>query len=208
MKKIVVGISFISIIIIIVYCLMPHGYKIKNSIPSGEAIVCFGDSLTYGTGAKKGMDYPSQLSGMIGMPVLNEGVPGDTTSDALRRIDDVLKKNPRIVLITLGGNDLKNGVSKETAFENLRVIIEKIQVKGALVIIGGIDLPFFGKGFDDAYKLLARKTGSILIPNIFDGILGHPDLMSDSIHPNSAGYTIMARQFYKAVKPYLDRQLL
>ncbi|MGA1865190.1 MAG: arylesterase [bacterium] len=207
MKKIAVVIGFISVIIIIAYSLMPHEYKIKNSIPSGETIICFGDSLTYGTGAKKGMDYPSQLSGMIGMPVHNEGVPGDTTSDALRRIDDVMKKNPRIVLLTLGGNDLKNGVPKETAFENLQVIIEKIQEKGALVIIGGIDLPFFGKGFGDAYELIARKTGSILIPNIFDGILGHPDLMSDSIHPNSAGYTIMARHFYKALKPYLEQQL-
>ena len=182
---------------------MPPASKIKNAIPSGEAIVCFGNSLTYGTGAKKGMDYPSQLSRMIGMPVINEGIPGDTTSDALRRIDDVLKKNPRIVLITLGGNDLKNGISKDTAFNNLETIIEKIQAKGALVILAGIEVPFFDKGFRDGYRVLARKTGSILITNILKGILGHPELMSDRIHPNSAGYTIMAQHFYKAVKPYL-----
>ena len=203
MKKILIFIGIISIIII-VYCFMSPEQKIKNEIPSGETIVCFGDSLTYGTGARKGMDYPSQLSGMIGMPVINEGVPGDTTSDALRRIDDVLKKNPRIVLITLGGNDLKNGVSKDIAFSNLELIIEKIQEKGALVILGGIDVPLFGKGFGNAYKVLARKTGSILIPDIFKGILGHPDLMSDRIHPNSAGYKIMAQHFYKALKPYLE----
>ena len=179
----------------------PH--KIKNAVPSGENIICFGDSLTYGTGAKKGMDYPSQLSGMIGMPVINEGIPGDTTSDALRRTHNILKKDPRIVFITLGGNDLKNGISKDLAFNNLEMIIEKIQEKGALVIIGGIDVPFFGKGFGDAYRVLARKTGSILIPNIFKGIFAHPELMSDRIHPNSAGYTIMAQHFYKAVKPYL-----
>jgi lysophospholipase L1-like esterase len=204
MKKIVIAIGFISLIIIVYFCLMPPDHKIKNAIPAGETIVCFGDSLTYGTGAERGMDYPSQLSGMIGMPVVNEGMPGDTTSDSLRRIDDVLKKNPRIVLITLGGNDLKNGVSKDIAFSNLEMIIEKIQEKGALVILGGIDVPFFGKGFGNAYSVLARKTGSILIPNIFKGILGHPDLMSDSIHPNSAGYTIMAKHFHKAVKPYLE----
>jgi hypothetical protein len=35
---------------------------IKNPRPAGENIVCFGDSLTYGTGASQGMDYPTQLS--------------------------------------------------------------------------------------------------------------------------------------------------
>jgi lysophospholipase L1-like esterase len=203
MKKIVILIGIISIVII-VYSLMPRAPEIKNSIPSGEAIICFGDSLTYGTGARNGMDYPSQLSRMIGKPIVNEGVPGDTTSDALRRIHDVLRRNPRIVIITLGGNDLKNGISKETAFNNLGIIVEKIQEKGALVILGGIEVPLFGRGFGDAYRVLARKTGSILIPNIFKGILGHPELMSDSIHPNGAGYTIMAQHFYKAVKPYLE----
>jgi hypothetical protein len=72
-----------------------------------------------------------------------------------------------------------------------------------LVILAGIEVPFFDKGFSDGYRILARKTGSILIANILKGILGHPDLMSDSIHPNSNGYTIMAKQFYKALKPYL-----
>ena len=50
---------------------------------SYQTIVCFGDSLTYGTGAQPGADYPSQLSSMIGKPVINAGVPGDTTARAL-----------------------------------------------------------------------------------------------------------------------------
>jgi len=33
--------------------------KIRNTNPSGENIISFGDSLTYGTGATEGMDYPS-----------------------------------------------------------------------------------------------------------------------------------------------------
>ena len=82
---------------------------VKNARPTGESIICFGDSLTYGTGASQGMDYPSQLSRLIGRPVINAGIPGDTTATALARLDrDVLSLSPRIVLITLGGNDLKN----------------------------------------------------------------------------------------------------
>jgi len=178
--------------------------KIKNAQPGGENIICFGDSLTYGTGATKGMDYPSQLSKMISKPVLNKGVPGDTTASALARLEqDVLSQSPRIVLITLGGNDLKNSVPKGTAFQNLKRIIESIQARKALVVIGGIDLPVWGRGFGEGYEQLCKETGAVLISNIFDGIMGNTHLMSDSIHPNDAGYTKVARQFHEALKPYL-----
>jgi hypothetical protein len=72
--------------------------KIKNAQPIGEKIICFGDSITYGTGATKGMDYPSQLSKMISRPVWNKGVPDDTTASALVRLEhDVLSQPLRIV---------------------------------------------------------------------------------------------------------------
>lgn len=183
--------------------LSSSSHDIKNTNPAGTAIVCFGDSLTYGTGAGKGMDYPSQLAGLIGRPVINLGVPGDTTSGALARIDTVLAKEPRMVLLTLGGNDLKNRVPKETAFKNLERIIQMIQDRGALVVVGGIDIPFYGRGFGTAYEELAAKTGSVLIPNVYADIMGRSSLMSDPIHPNSEGYIILAGHFYKAIKPYL-----
>jgi lysophospholipase L1-like esterase len=31
-----------------------------------------------------------------------------------------------------------------------------------------------------------------LIPDILDGIMGHPGLMSDSVHPNGRGYAMVA----------------
>ena len=157
--------------------------KIKNAQPIGENIICFGDSLTYGTGATKGMDYPSQLSKMISKPVLNKGVPGDTTARALARLEqEVLSQSPRIVLITLGGNDLKNSVPKGIAFQNLKRIIESIQARRALVVIGGIDLPVWGRGFGEGYEQLCKETGAVCMHNIFDGIMGNTQLMSDSIH--------------------------
>ena len=185
------------------YKLMGSSHDIKNTAPTGKTIVCFGDSLTYGTGAGKGQEYPAQLSALIGRPVINLGIPGDTTAGALARIDTVLEKEPRMVLLTLGGNDLKNRVSKQTAFNNLERIIQMIQDRGALVVIGGIDIPFYGRGFGTAYEELAVKTGSVLIPNVYTDIMGRSKLMSDPIHPNSDGYTILAGYFYKAIKPYL-----
>ena len=96
----------------------------------------------------------------------------------------------------MGGNDLKNRVTKDTAFKNLEIIINKLQDNGALVVLGGIDIPLWGRGFGDAYEELAEKTRSVLVPNIFEGIMGNRRLMSDPIHPNSEGYTIMANHFY------------
>ena len=199
MKKIIISIAAILILVV--------GHRfffsqpvIRNSSPSGENIICFGDSLTFGTGAGKDMDYPSQLSEMIGQPVINAGVSGDTTDSARQRLErDVLFKAPDAVLITLGGNDLKNGVAKDRAFENLRIIVNSIQNTGAQVIIGGIKFPIRDRGFGSAYRKLAEDTGAILIPNIFEGIMGNRKLMSDPIHPNDAGYKIIAERFYEAM---------
>ena len=165
-----------------------------------EIIVCFGDSLTFGTGADKGMDYPSQLAKMIRKTVINKGIPGDTTTRALRRLNrDVLSKNPDLVLMTLGGNDLKNGVSVDVAFGNLKHIVQTIQKHGAKVIIGGLVFPGIDRGFGKGYEDLAQQTGAVLVPNIFEGIVKNHDLMSDPIHPNNSGYNVIARKFYDAI---------
>jgi lysophospholipase L1-like esterase len=198
--KIVSGCLLIAVVI---YWLIPSSYEIRNAVPCGETIVCFGDSLTAGIGGGKGMDYPSRLARLIGTDIINAGVPGDTTARALDRVGAVLELQPRIVMITLGGNDLKNGVGREVAFKNLEEIVRRFQDNGALVIIGGLDVPFWGRGFGDAYEELAEKTGSVLVANILQGIFGKPDLMSDRIHPNSEGYAVMAQYFYQALLPYL-----
>jgi acyl-CoA thioesterase I len=177
---------------------------VKNARPAGENIICFGDSLTYGTGASQGMDYPSQLSRLIGRPVINAGIPGDTTATALARLDrDVLGLSPRIVLITLGGNDMKNRQDRDRAFRNLKTIITSIQGRGALVIVGGLDVPIWGRGFQEHYRKVCEETGAVLVPDILKGLLGNPEKMSDAIHPNNAGYGIMAGYFHEAMKPYL-----
>lgn len=201
--KIIYSISAL-IIIILIYLFIPSSYEIKNSNPSSNTFICFGDSLTYGTGAKKGMDYPSQLSQMINREIINMGVPGNTTVDALNRLDSVIEKNPGYVLITLGGNDLKNRMNRDQAFRNLEDIITRLQDNGSLVVIGGIDVPVWGRGFGKMYEELAEKTGSVLVPNVFENIMGKRNLMSDAIHPNSQGYTIMAKHFYEAIEPYLQ----
>lgn len=199
MKKVAYSILAIGILFLGYVVLFPF-YDVGPDKSNYETIVCFGDSLTSGIGASKGMDYPSQLSKMINKPVINAGVPGDTTAGALRRLQrDVLSKDPDIVMITLGGNDLKNGVSKDTAFDNLLKIVDAIQENGAKVIIGGIKFPFRDRGYGKGYQDLADQTGATLIPDIFYDIMGKQKMMSDPIHPNDAGYTLMAQRFYEAL---------
>jgi len=198
-----------TLIALLAAVILFSGYRIfvsqmqakKRSIPY-DTIICFGDSLTFGTGAVPGMDYPSQLSKMILKPVINAGAPGDTTASALTRLQrDVLSRSPDIVLITLGGNDLKNGIAKDIAFENLKRIVKSIQERGARVIIGGFRFPLRDRGFARGYKDLADQSGAVLIPDIFKDIIGNRRLMSDPIHPNGNGYKIMAQRFLEAMPP-------
>lgn len=203
MKKIAT-VSVCLLLLVAAYLSFCSQPDIRNAQPGGTNVICFGDSLTAGTGATKNMDYPSQLSRMISTTVINAGIPGDTTETALERLKrDVLTKSPRIVLITIGGNDLKNGVARDTAHQNLKTIILSIQDEGALVIVGGIQIPFLGRGYGEMYETVCRETRALLIPNIFEGIIGRKELMSDPIHPNDRGYTLMAEKFYEAMQPYL-----
>ncbi|WP_300668632.1 GDSL-type esterase/lipase family protein [Desulfoluna sp.] len=178
---------------------------IRNAPPSKPTLVAFGDSLTFGTGGGQNGSYPSQLSVRLGREVINLGVPGDTTESAIVRLDDVVMYDPGVVLITLGGNDFKNGVESQVTFQNLEIIIGFLQAEGAMVILGGIDLPFWGQDFTRGYQKTADKMGAVLVPNIYHGIMGEPALMADRIHPNGRGYSKMADHFFKALKPYLKQ---
>jgi len=89
---------------------------IVNLHPTGKQILALGDSLTEGVGASRGHDYVSVLAKKIGRPILNRGVAGDTTADALARLNrDVLTQEPQIVIVFLGGNDILRKIPAEHA---------------------------------------------------------------------------------------------
>lgn len=177
---------------------------ITNAPPARLGIVAFGDSLTAGVGASPGHDYPSVLSQIIGREVINRGVSGDTTADALKRLDrDVLALDPGIVIVILGGNDFLRKVPEKEVEKNLTEIITRIQEKGAVVILGEMRGPAPGMDYGNLYKRLARRHGTVLVPDILGEILTHPKLKSDPIHPNDAGYEIIARRVAEKLEPLL-----
>ncbi|MFQ5952194.1 MAG: GDSL-type esterase/lipase family protein [Candidatus Omnitrophota bacterium] len=181
---------------------------IKNIDSQGTNIICFGDSITYGSGVERGEDYPSRLAELLGREVINAGRGGDTTEDALMRVDsDVLENDPYIVIVEFGANDYLRDLPKDKALENLREVISRIQDEGAMTALfdasGGSSLLGAYNIYHKDMKRLARETGSIFIPHVMEGIMRKASLKVDRFHPNAEGYRIIAERVYNAIKPYL-----
>lgn len=208
--------------------------SITNYPPSNGPMIAFGDSLTAGNGSTAGQDYVSQLSRKAGVSILNAGVSGDTTRDALARLErDVLSRDPSVVIVWLGGNDIlqryfdrvrqgaenpglietirllimritgklpdSQGITEDETFANLREVIERIQLEGAVVIVVGFSGGVFDSNLENRYRAVAAETNAIYVPNVLQNIIGRPRLMSDLVHPNNRGYGLVADR----VLPYL-----
>jgi acyl-CoA thioesterase-1 len=209
--------------VIVFLCLNGCGRGTAGDI--GVSVVCLGDSLTAGYGATipgvddKTKSYPAYLQKKINIPVVNAGVTGDTTSQALARIDaDVLIEKPRIVIIELGANDLFKLVPWTTK-ANLQRIIDLVNSGNRKIYIAkfyteavartmadelNIDyskLAILIAQYDEMFEDLAASNNIELIDHIWDGVWGIH--MSDQIHPNAKGYELMADNYYKAMEPYL-----
>ena len=184
-----------------------NSYPIRNATPSGTTWIAFGDSLTFGTGASEQTSYPAVLARQLNVDIINSGVPGDTSRDGLKRIEnDVLARDPRVVIVEFGGNDIFRRVKKKKTFENIETMIRRIQSKGALVVLVGFQFPF-RSSYADAYQSLARRLGCVHVPNALGGIIGEPSLMADQIHPNAKGYGVMATKIEAAIRPVLFKKV-
>jgi len=177
------------------YLRYSHKKFLKQNRPTaGKNIIAFGDSLTAGEGSSDGHNFVSVLSKRIGVPIINAGHGGDTTRDALERLQrDVLSREPKLVLVLLGGNDALRGIPQKETFKNLEEIIDRIHTKGSCVLLlgvrGGIFFDYFKRGFNR----LAKEKKVFYVPDIFSFFL-EPDLKSDYIHPNDNGYKVIANR--------------
>lgn len=191
-----VAIAAIAAFVVIAFLLWPSSLSgVRNLDTSGTSIIAFGDSLTAGYGGGPGGDYPTKLSATTGIPIINAGVSGDTTESALARIEeDVLSQDPGIVIVGLGGNDYLRRVPIATTEENLRTIIRRIQERGAAVVLLGFKFPSINANYGAMYERIADDEGCLFVPDLLDGILSNPSLKSDEIHPNAAGYSVMAER--------------
>ena len=172
--------------------------------PSGSlTIVAFGDSLTAGYGTTGDNDFVAVLAKRVNKSITNAGRYGDTTADALARIDNaVLARNPNIVIVLLGGNDLLQNLPVQQTVANMNTIVDRIRAKNAAVILVGVSDVY--DPFAGALPGIASRTSSTLVPAVLDGILGNPSLMYDSVHPNNAGHQIMADRIEPALRAQIS----
>jgi acyl-CoA thioesterase-1 len=180
--------------------------NVKNLDSRGTAIVAFGDSLTAGYGAAPGDDYPTRLGSLVGLPIVNAGVSGDTTASAMLRLDDdVFARDPRIVIVGLGGNDYLQRVDIAVTEANLRTIVRRIQGRGAMVVLLGFRFPTLGPSYDDLYQRVADDESCLLVGNLLRGILNDASMKSDEVHPNARGYALMAERIAGPLRALLKK---
>ncbi len=197
---------FISKFLIISGIILITGCKqdIINSHSNGATIVCLGGSVTLGKGADPGYDYPSQLSKMVNIPVINAGVNGNTTPQELARLpQDVLAHNPKIVIITQRANDFKKQISQEDSLKNLAAMFDQIQNHGAMVVLVTFE-PQAMQDYFINFRKLAKEKHVLLIADIINDIEQNQKFMFDDIHPNNEGYKRVAERVYRNIKPYLN----
>jgi lysophospholipase L1-like esterase len=175
----------------------------------GTNIICFGDSITFGYGAGKGEDFPTLLGKLAGVPVINAGIDGDSSTEALQRLKaDVLDRQPLLVVIEFGGNDFLRKVPIDVTLANLREMIDKAQAQGSMVAVADISAGMFMKEYRVALSRLCREKGAIFIPSILRGIITNPSMKSDFLHPNNNGYKMIAQRIYRALSPYLTQNAI
>src|SRR5271170_2163128 len=97
-------------------------------VDTRPVIVAFGDSLTAGFGADPGKSFPDFLqkdldAAGLKWRVVNLGVSGNTTTDGLARVSEVLAYKPRVTIVEFGGNDGLRGLPTDTTRANLEQII-------------------------------------------------------------------------------------
>ena len=183
-----------ALLLLLLFACSPYG-RVKNLDSRGTTVIAFGDSLTAGYGAGEGEDWPSRVSAATRIAVVNAGRSGDTTDSALERIEeDVLARDPRIVIVGLGGNDFLRGTPLPATEASLRSIVRKIHKKGAMVVLLGFRFPSLSANYEAMYERVAEEEGCLLVEGTLKGILTDPALRSDQIHPNARGYALMAER--------------
>jgi acyl-CoA hydrolase len=171
----------------------------QSAIPPGASVLAIGDSVTFGTGAETGLDYPTQLAAMTGWIIHNHGIPGDTAAGVNDRIAAAMTDTkPVLVLLEIGGNDFLRRTPEAAVKERIRAIVKQIRAQGIPVML--VAVPQFSPlgavlgRLPDAplYAELAREESVAVAPDILADVLSEDSLKADAIHPNGAGYKRMA----------------
>jgi acyl-CoA thioesterase-1 len=169
-------------------------------ISRGTTVLALGDSLTYGTGAPAESSYPNILAQLTGWNIVNAGVPGDTSAQALERVGGLLSQHqPALVLLCIGGNDLLRRGDEAALRDHLQRLCDAVRASGAQLLLIAVPRPTLTARFTGSltdhpvYGEIAERLALPLHRRGWSEVLANDALRSDAIHANAAGYDAFAR---------------
>lgn len=212
----------------------PH-LPLVRANSTGIKIMPLGDSITYGQGSSTGggyrlplwndlrargfpLDFVGSLqNGPASFDRDNEGHPGWRISQiAAEIVTWLMTYRPHIILLHLGTNDFLKNDDPAQAPTRLRQLLNLITttLPGATVIVAQI-LPLPRSARLNAEVVAYNAT----IPRMVQADVAQekhvqyvdmyhavpPSMLPDQIHPNDAGYTLMAKVWLHALLPLLSR---
>ena len=173
-------------------------------------IVALGDSNTYGYGTKRIATYPAQLQILLqargyDVEITNRGVNGDTTFDALGRLDKAIPAGTDAVIVFLGRNDWRRNSPTSAISHNLEIIVATLRQRGIAVLLIG----FKPHDFSD----IAEKYGVLYYPDFFNGTmvmnrkLRKYRLKGGDIagHLNADGYAVVVNKMLPSVEALISQ---
>ena len=179
--------------------------------------IAFGDSLTAGSFDERAEPgYPPALEGLLAARgvdavVENHGLPGETTGEALSRIDSVLAGGGDVLLLMEGTNDVNQNVPLTTTIFNLGELADRAEAAGVATVHATI-IPRRPSAATDGsnrntrnlngdIRALAWDTGRSLV-DPFDVFISTGNVYDqyyvgggDNLHLNEQGYDFLAVPF-------------
>ena len=164
-------------------------------LAAGATVLALGDSITFGSGAPPQASFPAVLAELTGWNVINGGVPGDTSAQALARLPELMSEHtPALVIVSVGGNDFLQRLPEAQTRDHLRRICELARAGGAQVLLVAVPQPSAAAAFTGSlsdhpmYEALAEQLDVPLHREGWAGVLSDAALRSDRIHANAQGY--------------------
>ena len=173
--------------------------KTAQPVPPGSTVLALGDSLTFGTGASAETSYPTVLAGLTGWNVVNAGVPGDTSAQALARLPALLAEHhPKLVIVSIGGNDFLRKLPESDTRTHVHAICKQSLAAGAQVLLVAVPRATVAAALGQMtdHALYAEVSEDLKIPlqrEAWGEVLAQPDLRADAVHANARGYAQFAR---------------
>ena len=191
-----------------IFLLASCGNEVKEeAFPEGSVVLALGDSLTAGAGVTLQQAWPALLAERTGWVVINGGMNGDKSDDALKRLPALLKAHdPVLVLVTLGGNDMLRRIPEQETVSNLGEVIELVQEHGAEPVLLATPKPSLARAVfqnlsaPEFYRAVADQYQVHLIENAVAEVISDPQLKGDPLHPNAEGHELLSSKIFNALQ--------